>query len=325
MKHFRYASLLFLFVILFAVAAPCATDDYPSKPILIIVPFAPGASTDILARTVAQKFTEAWKHQAIVENRAGASGNTGTASVAKAAPDGYTLIMGAIGTHATNASLFKKMPYDTLKDFAPISHVANVTLVLVVHPAFKVNSVKELIAYAKANPGKLSYASGGNGASQHLAMELFKSMTGTDMLHIPYKGGANALPDLLGGRVPVAFCDMPMALNQIQSGKLRAIAVGDSKRSPALPDIPTVAEAGVAGYEAAAWYGLFAPAGTPKEIVTKLNREVTKILTLNDVKTRLASLGAHAVGGSPEDFRRFQESEMHRWAKVIKEANITVE
>jgi tripartite-type tricarboxylate transporter receptor subunit TctC len=325
MKHFRCGFLLSLFVVLFAAAAPCAADNYPSKPILMVVPFAPGASTDITARTVAQKLAEAWKQQVVVENRPGASGNIGTDFVAKAAPDGYTLIMGAIGTHATNASLFKKMPYDTLNDFAPVAHVANVTLVLVVHPSLKVNSLKELIAYAKANPGKLNYASGGNGASQHLAMELFKNMTGVDMLHVPYKGSANALSDLLGGRVQLMFADMPLVLNQIQAGKLRALSVGDSKRSPALPDIPTTAEAGLAGYQAAAWYGVFAPARTPKEIVTKLNREIAKLLTTNDVKTRLASLGAQAVGGSPEDFRRFQESEMHRWAKVIKSANITIE
>ena len=221
MKHFRYGFLLSLFVTLLAVAAPCATDNYPSKPILIIVPFAPGASTDITARTVAEKLTEAWKQPVVVENRPGASGNIGTDLVAKAAPDGYTLIMGAIGTHATNASLYKKMPYDTLNDFAPVVHVSNVTLVLVVHPSLKVNSVKELIAYAKANPGKLTYASGGNGASQHLAMELFKNMTGTDMLHIPYKGSAPSLSDLLGGRVQLMFADMPLVLSHIKSGTLR--------------------------------------------------------------------------------------------------------
>jgi tripartite-type tricarboxylate transporter receptor subunit TctC len=325
MKHFRYGFLLSLFVVLFATVAPCAMDNYPSKPILMIVPFAPGASTDITARTVAEKLTEAWKQPVVVENRPGASGNIGTDLVAKAAPDGYTLIMGAIGTHATNVSLYKKMPYDTLNDFAPVAHVSNVSLVLVVHPSLKVNSVKELIAYAKANPGKLTYASGGNGASQHLAMELFKNMTGTEMLHIPYKGSAPSLSDLLGGRVQLMFADMPLVLSHIKSGTLRALSVGDLKRSPALPDIPTTDEAGLAGYQAAAWYGVFAPARTPKEIVTKLNREIAKLLTLNDVKTRFASLGAQAVGGSPEDFRRFQESEMRRWAKVIKAANITID
>jgi tripartite-type tricarboxylate transporter receptor subunit TctC len=324
----KIRSLVFVFalsVILAGGIVPCSADNYPSKQILIIVPFAPGASTDISARTVAQKLSESWKQQVIVENKAGASGVIGADFVAKAAPDGYTLVMGAIGTHATNVHILKKMPYDTLNDFAPVVHVMSVTLVLVVHPSLPVNSVKELIDYAKKNPGKLNYASGGIAASQHLAGELFKSMTGTDMLHVPYKGSANSLSDLLGGQVQLMFADMPLVLSQIQAGKLKALAVADEKRSPVLPDVPTVSEAGVPGYKSFAWYGLFAPAKTPREIVLKLNQEVNKILTLNDVKERLAGLGAHPVGGSPEDFRRFQESEMTRWGKVIKEAKIEME
>jgi tripartite-type tricarboxylate transporter receptor subunit TctC len=249
MKIIRLLSLLAFSVILVGSVVPSYADTYPSKPIQMIVPFAPGASTDIMARTVGQKLSEAWKQQVIVENKPGASGLIGADLVAKAAPDGYMLVMGAIGTHATNASLYKKMPYDTLKDFAPVAHVANVTLVLVVHPSLPVRSVKELINYAKANPGKLNYASGGIAASQHLAAELFKSMTGIDMLHVPYKGSANALSDLLGGKTHLMFADMPLVLSQIQAGKLRALAVGDEKRASPLPDVPTVAEAGLPDYK----------------------------------------------------------------------------
>ena len=324
----KIRSLFFLFVlaaVLAGAVAPCQADNYPSKQITIIVPFAPGASTDISARTVAQKLSESWKQPVIVENKAGASGVIGTDYVAKAAPDGYTLVMGAIGTHSTNVHILKKMPYDTLNDFAPIIHVMSVTLVLVVHPSLPVHSVKELIDYAKKNPGKLNYASGGIAASQHLAGELFKSMTGTDMLHVPYKGSAASLSDLLGGQTQMMFADMPLVLSQIQAGKLRALAVADESRSAVLPNVPTVSEAGVPGYKSFAWYGLFAPAKTPKEIILKLNQEVNKILTLKDVQERLAGLGARPVGGTPEDFRRFQESEMTRWGKVIKEAKITMD
>jgi tripartite-type tricarboxylate transporter receptor subunit TctC len=311
------------------VAAPAAlaagADNYPSRPIQIVVPFAPGASTDISARTVGQKLGEAWKQQVIVDNKPGASGLIGAGYVAKAAPDGYTLVMGAIGTHATNASLFKNMPYDTLNDFAPIVHVMDVTLVLVVHPSLPVKSVKELIAFAKSHPGTLNYASGGIAASQHLAGELFKAMTGVDMLHAPYKGSANALSDLLGGRMHLMFADMPLVLQHIQVGKLRPLAVADEKRTPLLPDVPTVAQAGVPGYKAFAWYGLFAPARTPRDIVLKLNQESNRILALPDVKERFAGLGALAVGGTPEEFRQFQESEMKRWDKIIKTANIKID
>jgi tripartite-type tricarboxylate transporter receptor subunit TctC len=325
MKIRQLVFLGVLAAILAGALVPCGADNYPSKQILIIVPFAPGASTDITARTVAQKLGEAWKQQVMVENKAGASGMIGSDFVAKAQPDGYTLVMGAIGTHATNMHLYKKMPYDTLKDFTPIIHVSSVSLVLVVHPSLPIRSVKELIDYAKANPGKLNYASGGIAASQHLAGELFKSMTGTDMLHVPYKGSANALSDLLGGQTQLMFADMPLVLSQIQAGKLRALAVADESRSPVLPDLPTVSEAGVPGYKSFAWYGLFAPARTPQDIVMKLNQEVNKILTLGDVKERFAGLGGRAVGGSPEDFRRFQETEMTRWGKIIKDAKITME
>ena len=325
MRISRRLLLLSLSVILLVAVTPCQADDYPSKPIRIIVPFPPGGTTDIMARLVGQKLTEAWKQQVVVDNRAGAGGLIGTDIVAKAQPDGYTLVMGTIGTHATNLSLTKKMPYDTLKDFAPIAHVGNGTLVLVVHNSLPVKSQKELIAYAKAHPGKLNYATGGIGSSQHLPMELFKAMAGIDMVPIHYKGGAPAILDVLGGRVPLIINQPQMMLDPIRSGQLRALAVGDTSRSPLLPDVPTAAEAGLEGYQAAAWQALFAPARTPKEIIAKLNREINKIFSMPDVKTRVASLGVKTPGGTPEDLRRFQEAEVKRWAKIIKEGNITID
>ena len=325
MRISRHLCLWSLFFILSALVTPCQADEYPSKPIRIIVPFPPGGTTDIMARLVGQKLTEAWKQQVVVDNRAGAGGLIGTDMVAKAQPDGYTLVMGTIGTHATNMSLTKKMPYDTLKDFAPIAHVGNGTLVLVVHNSLPANSQKELIAYAKANPGKLNYATGGIGSSQHLPMELFKAMAGIDMVPIHYKGGAPAILDVLGGRVPLIINQPQMMLDPIRSGQLRALAVGDTTRSPLLPDVPTVADAGLAGYQAAAWQALFAPARTPKDIVAKLNREINKIFSMPDVKTRVAALGVKTPGGTPEDLRRFQEAEVKRWAKIIKDGNITID
>ncbi len=314
-----------VFVAPIVAMTPAFGDTYPSKPVRIVVPFAPGGSTDILARTIAQKLTETWKQQVLVDNRAGANGIIGADLVAKAAPDGYNLVMGSIGTHATNASLYSKMPYDTLRDFSPISLAALVELVLVVHPSLPAHSVKELIALAKAQPGKLDYASGGQGASQHLAMELFQYMTGVKMIHVPYKGSGPALPDLLSGQAPIMFADMPLVSQYIKADRLRALAVANKTRNRALPKVPTVAEAGVPGYYATAWYGLFAPGATPAPIVTKLNTEVVRILHAPDVQERLRGIGADPVGDTPQEFREFQRSEMERWAKVIRAANIHVE
>ena len=312
-----------------AMAALGATlalgQAYPSKPIRIVVPFAPGGSTDILTRTIAQRLGESWGQQVIADNRAGANGIIGADLIAKSAPDGYNLVMGSIGTHATNASLYAKMPYDTLNDFSPITLAALVELVLVVHPSVAANSVKELIALAKAKPGAMNYASGGQGASQHLAAELFKYMTGVKMEHLAYKGSGAALPDLLSGQVPIMFADMPLVTQHIQGGKLRALAVAGKQRNRALPGVPTVAEAGVPGYYALAWYGLFAPAGTPNEIITKLNGEVVRILHVPEVQERLRGIGADPVGNSPREFSEFQRAEMERWAKVIRAANIHVD
>jgi len=261
----------------------------------------------------------------VVENRAGAGGNIGADVVAKAAPDGYTLGIGSIGTHATNGLIYAAMPYDTIKDFAPITLVAAVSLVLVVHPSVPAHDVRELIAYLKERPGKISYASGGVGASQHLAGELFKYLAKVDMVHVPYKGSAGSVPDLISGRVPVMFADLPLVLSYIQNGSLRALAVGDRERSPVLPAVPTLAESGLPDYQANAWYGLFAPAGTPPDIVARLQREVAAILGQPDVRKRLVAQGANPSGMAPDAFKAFQRKEIDRWKTVVQAAHIKMD
>jgi tripartite-type tricarboxylate transporter receptor subunit TctC len=315
----------FAFILLAMALGSGAFAQSSNKTMKIVVPFAPGGSTDVMARMVAEGLTTRLNQQVIVENKPGAGGNIGADYVAKAAPDGQTLVMGSIGTHATNSLIYPQMPYDTVKDFEPVTQVAAVSLVLVVHPSVPAKSVKELIALLKKEPGRYSYASGGVGASQHLAGELFKYMTKTKMLHVPYKGSAGALTDLLSGRVPIMFADLPLVLSHIQSGKLRALAVGDAKRSPVLPDVPTVAEAGVPGYMASAWYGLFAPANTPAEVVAKLQSEVAVILKEPDVVKRMTQLGATPIGSTPAEFRKFQLSEIKRWKEVVDSAKIRME
>jgi tripartite-type tricarboxylate transporter receptor subunit TctC len=313
-------------LLLLSLAATVAFGEtYPTKPIRMIVPFPAGGTTDILARSVGQKLGEAVGRQVIIDNRPGAGGNIGSDMVAKAAPDGYTLLMGTVGTHAINASLYAKMPYDHIQDFAPITLVAAVPNVLVVNPSVEAKSVRELIALAKAKPGQLSFASSGNGTSIHLSGELFKTMAGIDMLHVPYKGSAPALTDLIGGQVNLMFDNLPSSLPHIKAGKLRALAVTSGKRSPALPDVPTIAEAGLPGFEASSWFGVFAPAGTPKEIITRLNMEIVKALTSPELKERLAAQGAEAVGNSPEQFAAHIRSETAKWAKVVKASGATVD
>jgi tripartite-type tricarboxylate transporter receptor subunit TctC len=310
-----------------AIAAPAGAQTlaYPTKPVRLVVPFPPGGATDIIARAVAQKLSETWGQSVVVDNRPGAGGNIGTELVAKAAPDGYTLEMGTVGTHAINASLYAKIPFDNVKDFAPIILVAGVPNVLEVTPSLPVNSVQELIAYAKANPGKLNFASSGNGTSIHLSGELFKVMTGVQMTHVPYKGSAPALQDLMGGQVQLMFDNLPPSLPQIKGGKLRALAVTSATRAPALPDVPTVAESGLPGFEASSWFGLVAPAGTPPAIIAKINAEVAAWLASPEGKEKLSSIGANAAGGSPEDFARHINAETAKWAKVVKESGAKVD
>ena len=309
-----------------AVAALAqAQPTYPSKPIRLVVPFPAGGTTDILARAVAQRLTETMGQPVIVDNRAGAGGNIGAELVAKAPPDGYTLLMGTVGTHAINASLYAKMPYDHVRDFAPVILVAGVPNVLVVNPTLPVNSVQELIAYGKANPGKLNFASSGNGTSIHLAAELFKTMTGVQMAHVPYKGSAPALVDLIGGQVQLMFDNLPSALPQIKAGKLKALAVTSAQRSAALPDLPTVAESGLPGFEASSWFGLLTPAGTPKDIIAKLNGEVAKWLATPEAKEKMAAQGAIPAGKSPDDFARHIAAETAKWQKVVKDSGAKVD
>ena len=308
-----------------AGVAPVAAADYPAKPIRIVVPFPPGGTTDILARAVAQKLSEAWSQQVIVDNRPGAGGNIGAELVAKAPPDGYTLVMGTVGTHAINPSLYAKMPYDHVKDFAPVILVAGVPNVLVVNPSLPLHSVRELIDYAKANPGKLNFASSGNGTSIHLSGELFKTMAGVQMTHVPYKGSAPALGDLMGGQVQLMFDNLPSSLALIKAGKLRALAVTSTERAAALPDVPTMAESGLPGYEASSWFGVLAPAGTPHEIVAKLNGAIAAWLATPEAKEKLLAQGAIAAGGTPEAFAKHIDVETAKWAKVVKASGAKID
>jgi len=308
-----------------SLVSSVALAQYPNRPIRVVVPFPAGGTTDILARAASQKMSEAWGQPVIVDNRPGAGGDIGAELVAKSANDGYTLLMGTVGTHAINTALYAKMPYDHVKDFVPIVLVAGVPNVLVIHPSVPANSVQELIAYGKANPGKLNFASSGAGTSIHLAGELFKVSTGVQMQHVPYKGSAPALTDLMGGQVQLMFDNLPSALPHIRSGKLKALAVTSARRAPALPDVPTIAEAGVPGFEASSWFGLLAPAGTPRDVVVKVNAEVAKWLASPDAREKLTTAGANAAGGSPEDFVAHIAAETAKWAKVVKESGAKAE
>ena len=307
-----------------------AQTAWPSKPVKIIVPFAPGGTTDILARAMAPELSRAFGQPFIVENRAGAGGNVGADAVAKSPADGYTLLMGTVGTHGINKALYNKMPFDSQKDFAPITLVAGVPNVMVMNSdkakALGINNVAEFIKYAKSHPGQLSMASSGNGTSIHLSGELFKSRTGVFMTHIPYRGSGPALLDLIGGSVDVMFDNLPSALPQIKAGKLKAFAVTSSQRSAALPDIPTVEEAGpLKGFDASSWFGLLAPAGTPTDIVHRIQQEVTKSLNTPAIKEKLLSQGAIPGGNTPEQFTTFINAEHIKWAQVVKVSGAKVD
>jgi len=312
-------------IALAAAGSVIAADVYPVRPIRIIVAYTPAGTTDILARIIGQKMTESWGQPVIVENRPGAAGNIGTELAAKSTPDGYTLLMGTAGTHGINVNLYRNLNWHSLRSFAPISLVAMVPNIMVVNNAVPVKNVKELIAYAKANPGKINYGSPGNGSTAHLSMELFKAMTGTNMAHIPYKGSAGVLADVMGGQISVTIDNMPVYLPQVKAGKIRALAVSPAKRSSAAPELPTIAESGVPGYDSGAWFGLLAPAGTPKDIVDRLATETQRILKLPDIAERISGLGAEVVGGTPAQFAAHIKSEIAKWAKVIKDANVELQ
>jgi tripartite-type tricarboxylate transporter receptor subunit TctC len=304
---------------LFSVCAGAQT--YPAKPVRIIVPYAAGGNTDFTARAIAERISPVFKQQVIVDNRPGGATNIGSEAVARAAPDGYTLLMGG-ASNAINMSMFVKLPYDTLRDFEPIILCVQGANVLVIHPSLPARNLKELIALAKARPGTLNFASSGMGSSNHMAGELLKVMAGINIVHVPYKGNAPAITDILGGHVELNFSGVPALVPHIQSGRLRAIAIGSRKRFPALPEVPTFDESGLKGYEATTWFGLMAPAKTPKEVISRWNTEVDKILKSSELHERFINDGLEPMGGTPEAFGRFIRSEIDKYAKVIKAAGV---
>jgi tripartite-type tricarboxylate transporter receptor subunit TctC len=307
-----------------AGGAQAQAAAYPSKPIHIVVTFTTGGAPDILARLIGERLQASWGQSVIIDNKPGAGGNTGADSVAKAAPDGYTVVLGTVGTHSINGALYKKMPYDMVKDFSPVTLLATTPNMLVIHPDVPAKTLKEFIALGKKD-GKMSFASSGSGTSIHVSGELFKTMTGIDMEHIPYKGRASAIPDLLGGRVTMMFDNMPSSLPLVKEGKLRALGVTSAQRSAAAPDIPTIAEQGLPGFEAVSWFAMFAPANTPAPIVDKLQAEVSRILKSPEISKRLLEIGLEPGGGTPAELAAYQKSEITKWAKVVKDSGATAE
>lgn len=302
-----------------------AQDTWPARAVTIVVPFPAGGTTDIVARLAGQALSQELGQPVVIDNRPGAGGNIGAQSVARAPADGYTLVMGTVGTHAINPALYKKMPYDHLKDFAPISRVASVPNVLIANPSQPYKTVAELIAYAKANPDKLTFASSGSGTSIHLAGELFKSMTGVTMQHIPYKGSAPALTDLMAGQTNIMFDNLPSAIQFIKAGKLRAIAVTTIKRAPQFPDLPTIDEAGVAGFDASSWFGLLAPANTPPAVIKRIDDALIKVMATTDLRKKIVEQGGEPVGETPDKFAAFIRAETTKWAKVVKDSGASVD
>jgi tripartite-type tricarboxylate transporter receptor subunit TctC len=320
----RLAAASLLAMTMTAAMTAAQAQEYPSKPITIIVPFPPGGTTDVLARTVAQKLNESWKQPVLVENRGGAGSTLGAAQAAKAPADGYTLLMGAVH-HTIATTLYPKLSYDFQKDFAPITIVASVPNVVSVNPSLPAKNVKELIAWAKANPGKLTFGSNGQGTAQHLMGEQFASMGGFEILHVPYKGSGPLTSDLVAGQVMMSLDTVTPVLQHIRAGKLRALAVTTGKRSPALPDVPTLDEVGFPGFDQATWFGLLVPAATPRDVVGKLSTEIVRILRLPDVEKRMADIGADVVANSPAEMAARIRDDTERYAAVVKKANIKVE
>src|SRR5687768_10028575 len=307
----------------FSWLAP-AQAQYPTRPIRFVVPFPPGGGTDTMARAMGTRLGEALGQQIIVDNRAGGGANIGAELAAKSPPDGYTLFMMTV-THTVNATLYRNLGYSLVKDFVPVSELGSTAYAVVVHPSIPAKSIKDLIALAKARPDQISHSSSGTGSGPHLAAELFKSMTGTKMLHIPYKGGGPSVIGLVSGEAAVGFATTPSCITQLQAGRLRGLAVSTAQRSPFLPDLPTVAEAGLPGYDTSAWYGMLVPTGTPAEIVARLNAETIKVLTLPDVKSRLDATGMVPKSSSPEELGRLMRSEIAKWGKVVKALDLRVD
>ena len=320
-KSFKTVGMVTLASVAFTVAGAMgglAHAQYPNKPVRMVVTFPTGGAPDILARIMSEK----WQlgQAVVVDNKPGAGGNIGADIVAKAPADGYTVLMGTVGTNSINGALYSKMPYDMVKDFAPVGLLASTPNLLVVNPTLPVKNVQELIAYAKANPNKLSFGSPGIGTSIHVSGELMKSMAGIEMTHVPYKGRQFAIPDLLGGQIQLMFDNMPSALPLAKEGKLRALGQTGAKRSPSAPDVPTVAEQGMPGFEATSWFALFTPAGTPRDIVARLNGEMVRIFRLPDVVEKMKTLGLDAILSTPEELAKYQQAEITKWAKVVKDS-----
>ncbi|HEX6005928.1 MAG TPA: tripartite tricarboxylate transporter substrate binding protein [Burkholderiales bacterium] len=318
-------SLAALAIALAAAPGVASAQDYPTKSIRMVVPFPPGGFSDVFARIIGGKMHESWGQQVIVDNRPGAGGNIGADIVAKSAPDGYSLVMGTIGTHAINATLFSRLPYDPIRDFVAVAFVVGADGLLVVHPSLPVHSTKELIALARSKPGALTYASAGAGTTSHLAGELFKSITKTDITHVPYKGNVPAITDLLSGQTTMLFATLPTVLPQVQANRLRPLAVLGTTRSAALPAMPTLSEAGLKGFEVSNWTGVFAPAGTPSAIIAKLNAEIVRIMRLPDVQERLPRQGLTFVPGTPQQFAAFVRSEKDKWGALVKAVGARVD
>ena len=319
-------ALFALLLALPALTAPSAmAQQYPSKPIVLVVPFAPGGTSELISRLVAQKLTERLGQQVVVENRPGAAGNIAMEQVARAAPDGYTLILGHIGTLAVNPAMFPKLPYDAIKDFAPVSLIAAVPNIVAVNPAVPAKTLKEFLDLARAKPGSINYGSAGNGSAGHLAMEYLKRIAKADMVHVPYKGTGPMLTDLLAGQTQATFTGSSPLIPHIKSGKLRALAVGSAMRIPSLPEVPTVAESGFAGFETSQWYGIIAPAKTPPAIIQKLSVEIAQVMKQPDVIARLSGDGTVMIGSTPNEFAAYISKEMKRWGEVVHDANIKAE
>ena len=308
-----------------SIVSSAFAQTYPAKPVHLVVPFPAGGSLDVVARAIGQKLSEAWDQPVVIDNRPGAGGNIGADFVAKSAPDGYTILEGALSTHAVNVTLYGKLPYDPITDFAPITLVAVTPNVLVINPSLPVNSVAALVAYAKANPGKLAFGSGSNGSAGHLAGELFKREAGVDMLHVPYKGAAPAMQALLAGDTQLMFDNLANSMPQLKAGKLKALAVTTAKRSALAPELPTLAESGLPGFDIYTWWGFFAPAGTPKEIVAKWNTEVTRILNSAEMRAFFAQHGAEPAPTTPEQFAALIRSEIPKYAKIVRESGAKVD
>ncbi len=312
-------------VVLAACAATASAQNYPNRLIRLVVPWTPGGAADILSRTVAQKMSENVGQQVLVDNRPGANGIIGTEFAARAPADGYTLLMGATGPNSVLPSLAPKLPYDALKDFAPVSLIATTTYVLSVHPTMAVNSVKELVALAKSKPGQFTFASPGSGTPNHLSGEMFKAAAGIDIQHVPYKGSAPAMTDVMGGQVTMTFENIAPSLPHIKAGKLKPLGITAAKRSALLPDVPTIAESGFPGFQAVGWFGILAPRNTPAPVISQLNAEIVRILRLPEVRERLLALGVEVHGSTPEEFDAFGRAEIEKWAKVVKTANVRLD